>query len=75
VTNLIDELRADQDPRMQCRLCTWLESRPEGERKEWTAVMADRSFTHASIFRAAQRRGYGAGKGTVETHRGSGHKS
>jgi hypothetical protein len=37
--------------------------------------MTDRSFTHASIFRAAQRRGYNAGKGTIETHRGNGHKT
>jgi hypothetical protein len=75
VTTLVEELKADQDPRTQCRLCVWLESRTESERKEWAAVMADRSFTHASIFRAAQRRGYNAGKGTIETHRGNGHKS
>jgi len=75
MTTLIDELKADQDPRTQCRLCVWLASRPEAECKEWAAVMIDRSFTHASIFRAAQRRGYNAGKGTVETHRGNGHKA
>jgi hypothetical protein len=75
MTTLLDELKADQDPRTQCRLCTWLAARSEAERKEWAAVMADRSFTHASIFRAAQRRGYNAGKGTIETHRGNGHKT
>jgi len=74
MANLIEELRADQDPRSQCRLCAWLTDRPKAEKDEWAAVMLDRSFTHASIFRAAQRRGYASGKGTVETHRGSGHK-
>jgi hypothetical protein len=46
VPTLIEELKADQDPRTQCRLCTWISSRPEAERKEWAAVMTDRSFTH-----------------------------
>ncbi|MFH1104113.1 MAG: hypothetical protein V1757_04085 [Actinomycetota bacterium] len=72
--NLLEELKADQDPRSQCRLCTWLQTLTEADRKEWASAMLDRSFTHASIFRAAQRRGYGAGKGTVESHRASGHK-
>jgi hypothetical protein len=73
LTGLRDELLADQDPRTQCRFCMWLVARTEKERDEWAAVMADRSFTHASLFRAAKKRGYGSGSGSVEGHRNSGH--
>jgi len=75
MATLIDELKADQDPRSQCRVCHWLAERPAPERAEWAAAMLDRSFTHASLFRAAKRRGYGAGSGSVETHRNGEHKS
>lgn len=71
--SLLEELRADQDPRTQCRFCVWLETRTKTEQAEWAEACGDRAFTHASIFRAAQKRGYTNGKGSVESHRAGGH--
>lgn len=66
---LIEELKADQDPRTSCRFCTWLATRPPAERTEWAVAMADRSFTNTSIFRAAKKRGYNGSSGSPESHR------
>jgi len=73
VTGLLDELRADQDPRSQCRFCAWLKERTAPERDEWAKAMSDRSYTQASLFRAARKRGYAAGLGSIEGHRRSAH--
>ncbi|MBA3875559.1 MAG: hypothetical protein C0498_01260 [Anaerolinea sp.] len=70
---LIDELRADQDPRAQCKFCAWLAGRPNGERAEWADAVGDRSFTHMSLVRAARKRGYAGGPGSVESHRKNSH--
>lgn len=69
VTTLIEELKADQDPRSQCRFCTWLVTQPEKERNEWAEAGPDRSYTHASLFRAARKRGFTGGEGSIEGHR------
>ena len=74
MTTLIEELRADQSPRTQCRFCGWLAERSKPERDEWAAAMLDKSYTHASLFRAAQRRGFMNAQGSVETHRTGGHR-
>ena len=71
---LIDELRADQGKPTQCALCIWLGTRTDPERKEWAAVTVDRSFTHASVFRAAKKRGYTGGTSSIETHRKNEHR-
>lgn len=72
--SLLDELRADQDPRAQCRVCRWIESLKPAEQAEWDAAMSDRSFTHASIYRALSRRESGCGRSGVESHRTSKHR-
>lgn len=72
MTSLLDELKADQDPR-QCRFCVWLESLSVKDRSEWATAMADRSYTNTSLFRAAKKRGYPFGGGSLETHRKNGH--
>ena len=69
MTSLIEELRADQDPRTSCRFCVWLAGRSAAERAEWAAAMVDRSFTNTSIFRAAKKRGYAGSNGSPESHR------
>lgn len=73
-TSLLDEIRADQGKPTQCGLCRWLVDRPQKEREEWEAAFVDRSFTHASIHRALQRRGANITRGSVENHRANGHK-
>lgn len=74
MTTLIDEIRADQDPRTVCRFCAWLTDRTKGEQAEWASAMTDRSFTHSSLFRAAKKRGYPNGSSAVETHRKNAHE-
>lgn len=73
-SSLADEIRADQDPRVQCRFCTWLSGLDPKARAEWVPVTEDRSFTKASIFRVAQRHGYMAGRSSVESHISGQHK-
>lgn len=80
MTGLIEELMADQDPRAQCRLCSWIESLPEADQKEWDKALSWRvgskfRFTHTSIQRALQAREAGVGKGSIENHRASGHRA
>ncbi len=72
--SLIDELKADQDPRSQCKFCVWLETRTKGEQAEWAAAMLDRSFTDTSIYRAAQKRGYTGSDGSPAGHRKKRHQ-
>jgi len=72
--SLIDELKADQDPRSQCKFCVWLESRPKAEQVEWAVAMLDRSFTNTSIYRAAQKRGYSGSDGSPSSHRQKRHQ-
>lgn len=67
--SLIAELKADQDPRAQCKFCVWLDGRPAAEQAEWAIAMQDRSFTNTSIYRAARLRGYGGSGGAPEAHR------
>lgn len=73
MTSLLDELKADQDPRLQCRFCVWLESLSPKDRHEWATAMADRSFTNTSLLRASKKRGYPHGEGSLVTHRKNGH--
>lgn len=75
MTSLADELRADQDPRSQCRLCRWIETLKSHEQAEWDVALADRSYTHTSIYRALARRESGVGKGTIENHRANRHRA
>lgn len=72
--SLADELRADQDPRSTCKLCTWLASLSTKEQAEWDAAIRDRTFTHASIFRALARRNSNVTKGSIESHRANRHR-
>lgn len=69
MTSLIDELRADQGRPTQCVLCAWLAQMPAAERAEWAVVAADRSFTIASLYRAAKKRGFPSGPASIENHR------
>lgn len=73
---LRQELLADQDPRITCRLCTWLKSQPPDVQAEWDAILADRaSFTHASVSRALKRREANLTDNSVMNHRGKGHRT
>lgn len=78
--SIIEEIIADQDPRAQCRLCTWITSRPASEQKEWDEALNTRigprfRFTHTSVYRALNKHGATVGKGTVENHRNAGHRA
>lgn len=73
-TSLRDELSADQGKPTQCSVCRFLGDQPPKERADWTEVLADRSFTHASIHRALMRRDAVVSRGSVENHRSNGHK-
>jgi len=73
VTNLRDELSADQGKPTQCCLCKWIGVLAPKERAEWSEVMADRAYTHASIHRALIRREAAIPRGSVENHRVNGH--
>lgn len=75
MTSLRDELAADQGKPTQCSMCKWLESLDAKTRAEWAEVLADRSYTHASIHRAILRREAPVTRGSVEGHRTNGHKS
>ena len=72
--SLAEELRADQDPRASCRLCAWLNSQNTLVQVEWDAVLADRSYTHASLYRALLKRDVPVGKSSVEGHRSNRHR-
>lgn len=74
MVSILDELRADSKQPSSCRACDWIASRPEAEQKEWDAACADRSFTHAAIFRAMQRRESKVGRGSIENHRQNAHR-
>lgn len=74
MTSLADELKADQDPRTQCRVCTWIETLDEALQEEWDRASADRSYTHASFYRALMRRDVKISKGSVENHRSNRHR-
>ena len=73
MTNLRDELAADQGRPTQCSLCKWLSALAPKDRAEWNEVMADRAYTHASIHRALISRGSVGPRGAVENHRINGH--
>ena len=78
MSTLIDELRADQGKPTTCAACLWISGLSAEQQKQWDAAMADRSFTHASIHRAIQRRmpedGQGIGSSSVAKHRSSKHR-
>lgn len=73
-TSLLDEIKADQNPRSQCKACVYIESLPPKEQAEWDKAMSDRSFTSTSVHRALTRRNVGVGKGSVESHRSNRHR-
>lgn len=75
MTSLRDELAADQGKPTQCSMCKWLGSLDAKARTEWADVLADRSYTHASIHRAILRREAPVTRSSVESHRTNGHKS
>lgn len=77
--SLEEELLSDQDPRVRCGVCDWLDKLGEKENPEWdkaiNAKVGDRfRFTHASIHRALQRREAPIRRSTVEHHRQNGHR-
>lgn len=58
--SILDEIAADQDPRLQCRVCSWIREQPVGEQSQWDAATinaADKKFTKSSLHRAIRRRG------------------
>ena len=72
---LVDELKADQGKPTSCGVCTYLRTRPEAEQIEWDEALMDRSFTHASIQRALDRRAEGiVSRSSIENHRNNRHK-
>lgn len=74
MTSLRDEIAADQGVPTQCTVCRWLTTLDDASRAEWTEVIGDRAFTHASIHRAIIRRNDAIGRSAVENHRQAGHK-
>lgn len=74
MTTLRDEIAADQGKPTQCAVCRWLDTLDPKSAADWRDVLADRSFTHASIHRAMARRDSGVGRSSVETHRSGAHK-
>ena len=72
--SLRDELRADQGKPTQCTVCRWLNTLDAAAAAEWREVLADGSFTHASIHRALLRRDANVSRSGIEGHRTSGHK-
>lgn len=74
MTSLRDELAADQGKPTQCAMCRWLSDLDAKARAEWVEVIADRSYTHASIHRAVLRREAHVTRSSVESHRSNGHK-
>lgn len=67
--DLIEELRADQSQGGQfCKFCKWVETRPGEEQAKWEQAFLDRSFSRASLLRAAQRRGFPHKEQSIETH-------
>ena len=75
MTSLMDELRADSRKMNACAACEWIAALPKAEQAEWDTACADRSFTHASIFRAIQRRNGRVGRGSIENHRLNAHRT
>ena len=75
MTSLRDELAADQGKPTQCSMCKWLSGLDAKGRAEWGDVLADRSYTHASVHRAIIRREAPVTRSSVESHRTNGHKS
>ena len=70
-SNLRDELASDQSRKTQCGVCQWINQ--QNDAADWKAVIADKSFTHASIYRALQRRDVHVGRGAIEMHRLNNH--
>lgn len=74
MTSLRDEIAADQGKPTQCSACRWLAGLSDKEGAEWREILADRSFSHASIHRAMMKRNAPVGRSSVEGHRSGGHK-
>ena len=74
MTSLREEIAADQGKPTQCAICRWLATLSASEAQEWREIMADRSFTHASIHRAIVKRTHIVGRSSVETHRSGNHR-
>lgn len=75
-TAILDEIAADQDPRLACRACAWIREQPRDEQAQWneaTLKAADKVFTKTSLMRAIRRRSNETVK-TVEAHVDSRHQ-
>ena len=73
VGDLLAELRADQQtPGVGCATCKFIARQPDA--KAWWAATMDRSFTLASLSRAAAKRGAKIGDAAFRGHRQKGHK-
>jgi hypothetical protein len=60
----------------ECRVCAWLSSLGDKERKEWAVALANPRFTHTAVATeiridqtAASYAGPEVGPSSVETHR------
>lgn len=53
----------------QCQTCLWLATLDPEEAAKWDANMAKSAVAHSAIFRAAKKRGFPRGEGSIEGHR------
>lgn len=65
----------------ECRVCAWLSSLDEKERRDWAQAIGNPRYAHGAVAAviqedqaAAQYPGLGVGESSVETHRRKGHR-
>jgi hypothetical protein len=52
-----------------CQTCLWLSTLDPTEAAKWDANLARKDVPHSAIFRAAKKRGFPRGEGSIEGHR------
>jgi hypothetical protein len=65
----------------ECRVCAWLQSLDEKDRKEWAIAIANPRYSPGSIAAeiqvdqtAAEYGGVSIGESSIDTHRRKGHR-
>lgn len=72
--SLLADLQDAKQPKIVCKFCRWIVTRPGEEQVEWAAAVKDRSFSVKLLVEQAAKRGYGGAAKGVYDHRMRNHQ-